>query len=194
MAKATLEVNVAAPTFTIIDIFDREISLESYQGKKVFLGFFRHAGCPFCNLRIHTLQKHHQALRDKNLEMIFFFESKKRLLLTSTFHKEVNPIPIISDPEKVWYSTYGIESSAAKSAKSHLTQFIQTAIKAKMNKLPIHPMKDGESINTIPAEFLIDEEGIIRTVHYCNGLTDRLALDHIYNFANEVDANGLSTK
>jgi hypothetical protein len=115
--------------------------------------------------------------------MIFFFESKERVLLGSMFHKEVSPIPLIADPEKIMYQTYGIENSAAKSTKSHLTSFIQTAISAKLKGVPIHMMKDGESINTMPAEFLLDEDLTIRKVHYSNGLNDRLAMDVIFEFA-----------
>ena len=183
--RIPLDLNVKAPAFTLTDIFDRTIDLESYRGKKVFIGFFRHAGCPFCNLRVHALQKEHLKLKEMGLEMIFFFESKKHVMLASMFHKEVSPIPLISDPERIMYETYGIEQSVAKSTKSHLTKFIQTAIKAKMNKLPMHMMADGESINTIPAEFLLDENLIIRKIHYANGLTDRMSMDHIYDFAGK---------
>ena len=182
-ARVTLDINVGAPTFELKDIFGRMINLQDYKGKKVFLGFFRHAGCPFCNLRVHALQKKHLELKALNLEMIFFFESKERILLGSMFHKEVSPIPLIADPEKVMYQTYGIENSAAKSTKSHLTSFIQTAIKAKMQGVPIHMMKDQESINTMPAEFLLDENLTIRKVHYANGLNDRLSMDVIFDFA-----------
>lgn len=182
--RITLELNVKAPSFDLIDVYDRPTNLENYKGKKVLLAFFRHAGCPFCNLRVHLLQKHQVELKAKELEMIFFFESSKKVLLTSSFHKEISPIPLISDTEKIWYTTYGIENSAAKSAKSHLTSFIQTAIKAKINGLPMHMMAEKESINTIPAEFLIDENGIIRKIHYANGLNDRMSIDHIYDFAS----------
>jgi len=182
-SRVLLDLNVTAPNFELTDIFGRTINLEDYRGKKVFIGFFRHAGCPFCNLRVHFLQKNHLALKAKNLEMIFFFESSSKLLLSSMFHKEVSPIPLIGDPEKIWYATYGVENSALKSAKSHLTSFIQTAIKAKMNKLPIHTMASGESINTIPAEFLLDENQIIRKIHYSKGLNDRMSIEHIYEFA-----------
>lgn len=181
----TLEINVSAPTFELKDIYGRQINLESYKGKKVFLAFFRHAGCPFCNLRVHALQGKHQELKTKGLEMIFFFESKERILLSSLFHKEVSPIPLIADPEKIWYQTYGIENSALKSTKSHLTSFIQTAIRAKRNGLPMHMMADGESINTMPAEFLLDENSIIRKVHYSKGLNDRMSMEHIFSFAED---------
>lgn len=105
-------------------------------------------------------------------------------MLSSSFHKEISPIPLISDADKTWYNAYGIEESAAKSTKSHLTSFIQTAIKAKLNGLPMHMMAEKESIKTIPAEFLVDENGIIRKIHYANGLNDRMSIEHIYDFAD----------
>ena len=178
-----LELNVTAPDFNLIDIFDRPIHLKSYKGKRVFIGFFRHAGCPFCNLRVHSLMNIREKLLANNMEMIFFFESKKELLLKSIFHKGVSPVPLIPDPNKIHYSIYGIENSLLKSSFSHLTTFIQTAIKAKTKNLPIYPMDGSESFSTMPAEFLLDENLIIRKVHYAQTLNDRISLDTIVDFA-----------
>jgi peroxiredoxin len=178
-----LESNVSAPVFKLKDIFDREIDLDQYKDKRIFIGFFRHAGCPFCNLRVHALTKIHQELKGKGMEMIFFFESKKEVLLRSIFHKEVSPIPLISDPQKLQYAAYGLEPSAAISAKSHLTSFVQTAFRARMAGVPIHMMADGESINTIPAEFLIDKGLMVKKVHYSQGLNDRISIDVVKAFA-----------
>jgi peroxiredoxin len=178
-----LESNLTAPVFALKDIFGRMIDLNAYKDKRIFIGFFRHAGCPFCNLRVHALTKVHEELKAKGLEMIFFFESKENVLLRSIFHKEVSPIPLISDPEKKWYDAYGLESSGYKSAVSHITSFVQTAFKARKAGVPIHMMADGESINTIPAEFLIDKGLIIKKVHYSQGLNDRISLDIVKGFA-----------
>lgn len=176
---------VVAPTFNRKDIFGREINLENYRDKKLLIAFFRHAGCPFCNLRVHALTQVHQDLKDKGLEMIFFFESKENVLLRSIFHKEVSPIPLISDPTKELYDKYGLESSPFKSAVSHIGTFVQTAFKAKRQGVPMHTMADGESINTIPAEFLVDKDLIIKKVHYSASLTDRLDLKLIDQFADD---------
>lgn len=181
--RIELDLNVTAPTFKLEDVFERDIDLLKYKSKKVFIGFFRHAGCPFCNLRIHFLQKHYEELQKLGLEMIFFFESTKEAMLRSSFHKDVSPIPLISDPEKIWYQSYGVEDSMKKSTASHLTAFIQTAIKAKLKKLPLHMMVGKESFSTIPAEFLLDEDLIIRKIYYAKGLTDRMSIDHVYDFA-----------
>jgi len=185
-----LATNVTAPVFKLIDIYDREIDLNQYKDKRVFIGFFRHAGCPFCNLRVHALTKIQRELQAKGMEMIFFFESKKEVLLRSIFHKEVSPIPLISDPQKLQYAAYGLEPSAAISAKSHLTSFVQTAFRARMAGVPIHLMADGESINTIPAEFLIDRGLIVKKVHYAQGLNDRISIDIIKTFAESGEIVG----
>ena len=179
----SIQLNVPAPTFNLIDIFDREINLENFRGKKVFIGFFRHAGCPFCNLRIRLLQKLKEELSENNLEMIFFFESTKERLLDSNFHRKVNPIPIISDPQKEWYQVYGVQESLSKALLSHLTSFIQTAIKATVQGLPVQYMRDGETIKTMPAEFLLDENLVLRKLHYSSGLNDRMEVEEIVKFA-----------
>lgn len=99
-SRIVLDINVTAPVFNLIDIFGSRVNLAEYKGKRVFIAFFRHAGCPFCNLRVHVLQKKYDVLKAKNMEMIFFFESTEKVLLSSTFHSEVSPIPLIADPEK----------------------------------------------------------------------------------------------
>ena len=172
-----------APLFELVDIYNRPIRLEDYRGKKVFIGFFRHAGCPFCNLRLKLMQKMKDELAENNLEMIFFFESTPERLLASKFHRKVNPIPIISDSEKVWYQNYGVQESLGKALLSHLTDGIQTGIKAALAGLPMRYMKDKETIKTMPAEFLLDENLTIRKLHYSAGLNDRMEVMDILKFA-----------
>src|SRR5688500_7903218 len=92
-----IQKDVVAPIFSLKDVYGRVINLDQYRDKKVLIGFFRHAGCPFCNLRVHTLTKVHEEFKSKGLEMVFFFESREQVILRSTFHQGVSPIPIISD-------------------------------------------------------------------------------------------------
>ena len=183
--RITLDINSPAPVFKLKDIFDREIDLKNYRGKKVLIAFFRHAGCPFCNTRVHNLQKRHQEFKEKGLEMIFFFESTRETLLASHFHKSVSPIPIIADPEKEWYTKYGIEQSASKSAKSRYTSFLITIVEAKLKDLPAHSIVGKESINTIPAEFLMNERGFLKKIHYSKGLRQRMSLHEIEEFISK---------
>src|SRR5687768_12720415 len=178
-----LKENTKAPIFNLKDIYGRQIDLEKYKSKRFLLAFFRHAGCPFCNLRVHALQKVYEELKLKNFEMIFFFESSESVILRSTFHKGVSPIPIISDPEKKTYGAYGLEPSMSKAIKSHLTSFPQTLARAIAAKVPVHRMVDGEAFSTMPAEFLIDRDLIIRKADYCEHLAKRMETSDIRQFA-----------
>lgn len=187
-----LKENTKAPSFDLKDIYGRQIDLEKYKTKRFLLGFFRHAGCPFCNLRVHTLQKVYHELKAKNFEMIFFFESKEKVILRSTFHQDVSPIPIISDPEKKYYSAYGLEPSTSKAIISHVTSFAQTVVKANAAKVPVHMMADGESFSTMPAEFLIDHDLVIRRAHYSERLNTRIEVDDIRLFAEKGTAQSMS--
>lgn len=180
-----LKENTKAPLFNLKDIYGRQIDLTTYQNKRILLGFFRHAGCPFCNLRVHTLQKVYAELKPKNFEMIFFFESKEQVMLRSSFHQGVSPIPLISDPEKKIYSAYGLEPSTTKALLSHATSFAQTVIKAKAANVPVHMMAEGESFSTMPAEFLIDHDLIIRRAHYSERLNNRIDVHDIRMFAEK---------
>ncbi len=172
------------PVFELKDIFGHPVDLETYRDSKLLIGFFRHAGCPFCNIRIHRLLQVYNELRGKGLdgkglEMIFFFESPDTLLLQSRFHQglshsPVSSIPLISDPDKKWYAAYGLQESLFRSAVSHLTGFLQTAYRSARAGLPTHAMKKGESIATMPAEFLISEGLVIADAYYSDGLNDRL--------------------
>ncbi|TNE71514.1 redoxin domain-containing protein [bacterium] len=188
--RIVLKVNALAPTIDAIDIFERRVRLRDFWGKRVLVAFFRHAGCPFCNVRVHRLQAKHEELKALGLEMIFFFESDKKTLLGNQFHRSVSPIPIIADPEKHWYDMYGIETNLMKSAKSHVTSLFPNAIKALLNGLPVHYMSGNESISTIPAEFLLDEYGMVKQLLYSNSLTDRMSVDTIFEFAKTGKVTG----
>lgn len=168
----------------MVDIFGGAVNNESLKGKKLLIAFYRHVGCPFCNIRAHTLQLAYPHLKKMGMEMIFFFESTQELLLANHFYENMSPVPIISDPEKTWYDKFGVESSRTKSIKSHIIFLIQTALVAKFKRLPVHWMAGDESFNTIPAEFLVDENGILRKANYWNNLKDRISMDTIVSFMN----------
>jgi hypothetical protein len=125
----------------------------------------------------------HEEFKSKGLDMIFFFESKEQVILRSSFHQGVSPIPIISDPEKLWYKAYGLEPSTLKSVTSHFTSFVQTVIKAKNAGVPVHAMASGESFSTMPAEFLLDKDLIVRRLHYSERLNQRMDISDIRAFA-----------
>ena len=179
-----LQLNTRAPRFVLADVFGRDVDLATYQGKKVFIAFFRNVGCPFCNIRVHNLTKEYKEFQAQGLEMIFFFESPREVILRSSFHQEISPVPVIADPKKVWYDAYGLEDSIGWKGKvANLTASPGAALRAKLRGLPVHLPANGESNDTLPAEFLLDEDLVIRELHYSQHFADRMKLDAIREFA-----------
>ncbi|MGB3851822.1 MAG: redoxin domain-containing protein [Tunicatimonas sp.] len=178
-----LPINSRAPYFCLNDVNDQPIDLEAFQGRKLLIGFFRHAGCPFCNLRVHNLVAIQDELKQLGLDMVFFFESDRAVLQASALHQNITSVPLIPDPTKDQFDAYGLESSGRKVTLGHITSFVQTTLQAKLSKLPVHLMKGSESFKTLPAEFLVDESGVIRELHYSQQLTDRIDLGLVREFA-----------
>jgi peroxiredoxin len=173
--------------FQVIDVHGREINLEAYKGKKVLLTFFRNTACPYCNLRVHQMMRYYDQLKD-NLEMLFFFESKKEIILRSSFHAGINPVPVISDHDKVIYQQYGIGTSLAGMLASLVSwdrNYVKTTRAAKAAGVPFgKAAADPEATDSLmPADFLIDENQMIHTAHYGNDMGDHLDIDKIFEFA-----------
>lgn len=168
--------------FNVSDAFGKPIKLSSYNGNKVLLSFFRNVHCPFCNLRVHELSKLREQLEDKGLKMIFFFESTPESIQNSVFHQEMSAIPLIGDPEKKIYSQYGIEASALKMMSTFFTSGVMKGMK-EGSKYDVPKEKESHVTQTlIPADFLIDENMIVRKVHYGANVKDHLPTEEIKQF------------
>ncbi len=168
-----------APSFSLNDTSDREINLSNFKnkGKKILVSFFRNVACPFCNFRIHQLIAKNDQWKD-NLEMIFFLESKKEVVLRSSFHQGISPIPIIADFERETYQKYGAEVSLKKfndtiHSEKHIAVCADLVEKG-------YAIDTGESeIHSIPADFLLDENLNIIKAHYGKNIPDHLPLTEI---------------
>lgn len=177
-----LQINSIAPDFSTTDIYGKEIQLNQLKGKKVLLSFFRNVACPFCNLRVHQLNKLAPELKENGLEMVFVFETPKKFILISSLHSKLQAT-VISDAEKSLYKLYHIEHSTLKLIGS----MFKTGFKAQMEmakSLDLDKFEDEKKVSTIiPADFLIDENGQIAQLHYGNAVNDHIEMAAIKKFA-----------
>lgn len=166
-----------APAFTIKDYLDEEVNLSSYKGKKILLSFFRSASCPFCNLRVHELIKQQSQLKKNGIEIIAFFSANKEEIKQYA-GKQAPPFSVIPDSEFEVYKKYGVESSKSGMFKAMLRM-------GKMIKLMIggfFNMKSMSDEPLIPADFLIDEKGIIYKTYYGSDFGDHIDLKDVLNW------------
>lgn len=163
--------------FVTDDISGNVIDLKSYRGKKILLTFYRGASCPFCNLRMHEVIKRANDFREKGLQIIAFFMSEREEILKYA-GKQNPPFPIIPDPNKIYYSKYGLEKSLVGKIKAMFR--INVVFRIFTNGFfSLKALKDD---NTLPGDFLINEEGIIEHAYYGKDFSDHISFNEITNW------------
>lgn len=172
-----LKVREKAPNFEAVDTNGEIIKLSSYKGQKVFIAFFRYAGCPVCNFRIHELIENYDNISSKGYKIIAIYESNNDTL--REYIKET-PIPftVIGNHNLRLYKEYRVEKSFWKMLGSAFKKQPKEAMKKGNKQFSKKYKRDGH-LNRIPADFLIDEKGLLTTVHYGKNIGDHLPLSEI---------------
>jgi len=151
------------------------------QGQRYMLSFFRFASCPFCNLRVHELVSRFAEFGDDFTVIAVFDSPLDNLIRHAEGHQA--PFPIVADVENKYYQKYGIEHSLGGMFKGMIMR-LPTLIKG-MFKGYIPTTIKG-SITTMPSDFLIDSEGIIKVAYYGKDEGDHLPFDTIKAFSNDT--------
>lgn len=168
-----LEPGHPAPTFDTRDVFDQPVRLADYAGERLMLSFYRFASCPFCNLRVHRL-----LTADVGLKLVGVFRSSGDRVREHV-GKQDAPFPLVADPGGALYDAYGVTSSKIGMVRSLLR--VPDGLLA-MSK-GFLPRDIDTALDLMPADFLIDEEGIVRVAYYGRDPGDHLPLDRVRAFA-----------
>lgn len=170
-----------APGFTLKEVNGATINLADYKGKKILLTFYRNVGCPVCNLRFHEIQEQAGYFKSKNLVVLAIYESSAENM--KKYLEGEDPYAImVPNPEQDLYRLYSIDKSTGKIVKGLFRGAIRKANEGK--KLSGPKLKQDGNGNTIGADFLIDENGIIKTAYYGSFLGDHLPVERIKAFLN----------
>lgn len=188
--KRRLVVGDEAPGVCLPSIEGSMFDTASLGGRRFMLSFYRFASCPFCNLRVHELVKRFAELGD-GFTMVAVFDSPlDNLRRHAAKHKA--PFPILADETGILYERYGIERSTLGMFKGMLLR-APTLVKA-MAKGYVPTSLKG-SLITMPADFLIDERGIIQAAHYGKDEGDHLLFDKVRAFSQgEVPGHAPQTR
>ncbi len=161
------------------DIDGTQFTLDQVQGKRYMISFMRFAACPFCQLRIHQLISHWQELGD-NFTVIAIFDSSLENLQKNA-EKQHSPFPIIADENAVYYHKFAIKKSVSGMFKAML--FRMPALLYAMLIKRYFPTSLKGSVTTLPADFLVDENGVISTIYYGKDSGDHMPFERIKAFA-----------
>lgn len=166
-----------APEFEATTYEGKPLSLESYRGAKLWLSFYRFASCPLCNYRIHELMARYDEFQKAGIRLVGVMQSSPDRIAKYA-EKRKAPFPIIADPERKLYREYGV--SASLMGMFHLRVF-GTALKAMFSG--IFPGAPDFPLATVPADFLIDPEGVVWSAYYGRAVSDHIPFEKVVEFA-----------
>ena len=142
-------------------------------GQVVWIGFFRFASCPLCNLRVHQMISVWSRYADACRYVAVFQSPSERLQPVLDRHQP--PFPIIADPENEHFIRFGVESSVV--AALHPTPIADMG-RAVREGIPLGltSPKDGASFR-VPADFIVAPSGNLHLTHYGDHISHSLPFD-----------------
>lgn len=176
--KNNVKIGDDALDFTAETWKGETVELQALRGSKVWLAFFRYAACPLCNLRVSDMIRKHKKFEDAGLKIVAVFQSPPEKM--SEFVGTLEPpFPMISDPEEKLYKLYGLGSSPIGFLNPAMLKKMARAYKSGVLRLGA---PDG-TVDRIPGDFLIDENGVIRDVFNGGDISEHIPFERVYAFA-----------
>jgi thioredoxin-dependent peroxiredoxin len=151
---------------------------DSLEGRPFLLSFFRFATCPFCNLRVNQLVKKFDEFGD-DFTIVAVFDSPLDNLIRHTSDHHA-PFSILADESNKYYKKYNIEHSLKGMLKGMIMR-MPTLIKGMMKGYIPFPLKG--SLLTMPADFLVDKDGVIQVAYYGKDEGDHLPFEQVKAFS-----------
>jgi peroxiredoxin len=152
--------------------------LDSLNGKRFMLFFLRFASCPFCNLRVHELATRFEECGE-GFAIVAIFDS---LLENLQKHVEKHQalFPILADEKNTFHRAYRIEHSVAGRFTGMFSR-MPSLLRAMLVKGYVPWVIKG-SMTTMPANFLVDENGVIQNAYYGKDEGDHLPFERVKAF------------
>lgn len=144
------------------------------------LQFRRFAGCPMCNLHIHTFVQRHNDIVALGIQEVAVFHSSKEAMLE---HHATAPFALISDPTKSLYSEFGVETSL-------LSMFHPKSWIPAVQGLLRHSMSlpnRGENPLGLPADFIIGKSGQVLACKYGSHAYDQWSVDELLAVVRNIE-------
>jgi len=182
--RMTLDRGVAMSRVQVGDVL-RPRSLTTIRSERVsipdddglvHLQFRRYAGCPVCNLHLRSVARRHEEILAAGIREIVVFHSSAEAL--EPYQGDM-PFAVIPDPNRGLYAEFGVERSRRALLDPRTWWAALRGVLRRRNPLPT----EGESINGLPADFLIGVDGRVLARKYGVHADDQWSVDELLGLA-----------
>lgn len=170
-------IGTLAPSLDLPSLDGGRVRLEDLRGKPVWLGFYRYASCPLCNLRIHEATQRYGARHGKDLHVLAVFQSPLAKMRKYVARHEA-PFPLLSDPDETYYAVYGLGASWLGFAAAGGPKGAARLAKATAKGFVGIPDVDGTP-SRLPGDFLLDERGVVEDVFMAREISEHMPFERI---------------
>ena len=170
----------------LVTIHGEPVSLPG-DNQLVHLQFRRFAGCPVCNLHLHSVIQRHADIQAAGMREVVFFHSNADELLR---HAADLPFAVIADPDKRLYAEFGVESSPRALLDWRVwLPIIRGVGRSLVGVIRKHaPTPDANPHGGrlgLPADFLINNEGRVLACKYGEHAYDQWSVDELLRLAGQ---------
>jgi peroxiredoxin len=159
-----------APAFTLPTLDGGNFSLGALRGKRTLLAFHRHAGCPYCNLRIHELIQAHPQLERAGVQVIAVFGSSVQGLQKRVGMQQP-PFTLVADEDDAIHTLYGTQRSLLGSLSPALIPKWLEGYRLGIK----HGSSDNQATR-LPADFLIGPDLRLEGVLYGKNAVEHMPI------------------
>lgn len=164
---------------SLTNIHNVAVSIPDKNSKYIHLQFRRFAGCPICNLHLHSILDRFPEITAAGIHEVVVFHSPQSSLLP---YQGKFPFDVIADPERKLYAQFGVEQSVFAILDVRAWPAIY---KGATSQDKPHGEPEGGPLG-LPADFLIAPDGKVIASHYGVHSYDQWSVDQLLTLAKSV--------
>ncbi|MFC7299551.1 peroxiredoxin-like family protein [Herminiimonas aquatilis] len=147
----------------------------------IHLQFRRFAGCPVCDLHLHSIAQRHEEIVSAGIREIAVFHSSADGL--RPFTTEL-PFAVVADPRKKLYAEFGVEASPRALLNPRAWIPILRGVLRSLGRIlrgrqPVTSLQSEGGKLGLPADFLIASDGRILACKYGAHIYDQWSVNEL---------------
>lgn len=170
-----------APDFELADHNGTKVKLSSFRGKRVLLSFFRFAASPICVYNVDRLKQHSDMFKKAGVVTLCIFKSTPQNIVNYSPASSSEDAIALSDTNGSVFKTFMVK----KSTRATMNGTVDLLKSFRKCKHVINVSADTSQIRQLPADFMINEDGVIVDLYRAERMGDHMTFERVEAFIPE---------